>query len=103
MGGKGSWPEDHGFDINKGGWEAGSPMGGYYAPWNNPNLPSGPAGESLTQRLASETITFLEQSKDKPFLAYLSFYAVHGPIQTTRELWSKYRDKAAKLPAPDER
>jgi arylsulfatase A-like enzyme len=103
LGSKGSWPEDHGFDINKGGWDAGSPMGGYFAPWNNPNLPSGPKGESLTQRLASETIAFLEQNKDKPFLAYLSFYAVHGPIQTTKPLWSKYREKAAKLPKPEER
>lgn len=103
LGSKGSWPEDHGFDINQGGWDAGSPMGGYYAPWKNPNLPSGPKGQSLTQRLATETIAFLEQHRDKPFLAYLSFYAVHGPIQTTKPLWSKYREKACRLPAPAER
>ena len=103
LGSKGSWPEDHGFDLNKGGWDAGSPVGGYYSPWKNPNLPNGPKGESLTQRLASETITFIEQHRDKPFLAYLSFYAVHGPIQTTRPLWSKYREKACKLPNPVER
>ena len=103
LGGKGSWPEDHGFDLNKGGWDAGSPNGGYFSPWNNPNLPSGPPGESLTQRLASETIAFIEKHQDKPFLAYLSFYAVHGPIQTTQPLWSKYRDKASKQPKPAER
>lgn len=103
LGSKGSWPEDHGFDINKGGWDAGSPMGGYYAPWKNPNLPSGPPGESLTLRLAAETISFIENHKDGPFLAYLSFYAVHGPIQTTKPLWSKYRDKASQQPAPAER
>jgi arylsulfatase A-like enzyme len=103
LGSQGSWPEDHGFDINKGGWDVGSPMGGYYAPWENPNLPSGPRGESLTLRLANETISFIEQHKDEPFLAYLSFYAVHGPIQTTRPLWSKYRDKASGQPVPDER
>ena len=55
--------EDHGFDINKGGWDAGSPMGGYFSPWKNPNLPNGPTGESLTQRLASETIAFIEQQQ----------------------------------------
>jgi arylsulfatase A-like enzyme len=103
LGSKGSWPEDHGFDINKGGWDAGSPMGGYYAPWKNPNLPNGPRGQSLTQRLASETISFIQQNKDKPFLAYLAFYAVHGPIQTSKPLWAKYREKAAKAPAPAER
>lgn len=103
LGGKGFWPEDCGFDINKGGWDAGSPMGGYYAPWENPSLPSGPGGESLTDRLATETISFIEQHRDKPFLAYLSFYAVHGPIQTTQPLWKKYRAKASTLPGPGAR
>ena len=27
LGGEGSWPEDHGFMINKGGWDAGGPRG----------------------------------------------------------------------------
>ncbi len=103
LGDKGAWPENRGFDINKGGWQAGSPEGGYYAPWNNPNLPSGPRGQSLTQRLADETISFIEQNTNKPFLAYLSFYAVHGPIQTTKPLWEKYRAKATAQPQPKER
>nr|WP_319509493.1 sulfatase [uncultured Draconibacterium sp.] len=94
IGEKGSWPEDHGFDINKGGWDVGSPKGGFYAPWNNPNLPSGPDGESLTMRLAQETADFIKANKDTSFLAYLSFYAVHAPIQTTEEKWAKFRDKA---------
>ena len=103
LGDKGAWPEDRGFDINKGGWQAGGPEGGYYAPWINPNLPSGPPGQSLTQRLADETISFIEQNTNKPFLAYLAFYAVHGPIQTTKPLWAKYRVKAAAQPQPQER
>ena len=59
LGKQGAWPEDRGFDFNKGGWDAGSPVGGYYAPWKNPSLPSGPPGQSLTQRLADETILFI--------------------------------------------
>jgi len=94
LGSKGSWPEDHGFDINKGGWDSGSPRGGYFAPWENPNLESGPDGENLSMRLAEETATFIEENKDTSFFAFLSFYAVHGPIQTTQEKWAKYRDKA---------
>jgi len=94
LGSKGSWPTDHGFEINKGGWDVGSPRGGFYSPWQNPNLESGPAGESLTLRLGRETADFIEAHKDKPFLAYLSFYTVHGPIQTTPELWKKYQKKA---------
>ncbi len=103
LGSKGAWPEDRGFDINKGGWDAGSPVGGYYAPWKNPNLPSGPRGQSLTQRLADETIAFIEQNTNRPFLAYLAFYAVHGPIETTHPLWQKYRAKASAQPKPAER
>lgn len=94
LGGKGSWPEDHGFDINKGGWDAGSPKGGYFAPWHNPCLENGPDGESLTLRLAKETASFIEAHQDRPFLAYLSFYAVHGPTQTLEALCEKYRKKA---------
>ena len=103
LGEKGAWPEDRGFDINKGGWDSGSPSGGYYAPWINPNLPSGPRGQSLTQRLADETISFIEQNTNKPFLAYLAFYAVHGPIETTKPLWEKYRAKAVAQPQPKAR
>ena len=94
LGSKGSWPEDHGFDINKGGWDAGSPMGGYFSPWENPNLPNGPDGEDLSMRLAKETARFLSKFRDTTFFAYLSFYAVHSPLETTREKWNKYRLKA---------
>ncbi|WP_346856033.1 sulfatase [uncultured Draconibacterium sp.] len=94
LGAKGSWPEDHGFDINKGGWDAGSPAGGYFSPFKNPNLKDGPDGENLSMRLANETVEFIKNNKDTAFFAYLSFYAVHGPIQSTKEKWAKYRDKA---------
>jgi arylsulfatase A-like enzyme len=97
LGSQGSWPSDHGFDINKGGWDVGGPRGGFFAPYINPNLESGPKGESLTLRLGQETADFIEAHKDQPFLAYLSFYTVHAPIQTTKKLWKKYRNKAEKM------
>ena len=98
LGGEGSSPENHGFDINKGGWEKGSPIGGYYSPWENPRLPNKDKGENLSMRLAKETVQFLNENNPtktgQPVFAYLSFYAVHGPIETTQEKWSKYRNKA---------
>ena len=95
LGGEGSWPQDHGFTVNKGGWRVGGPgRGGFFSPYANPNLKDGPNGESLPIRLGRETAAFIEENKDKPFLAYLSFYSVHAPIQTTHPLWKKYRDKA---------
>jgi arylsulfatase A-like enzyme len=103
LGNEGSYPEDHGFEFNVGGHEKGSPPGGYFSPYNNPRMESGPLGELLPLRLGRETADWIEQHKDEPFFAYLSFYSVHGPIQSTQELWKKYRDKAAKLKAPENR
>jgi arylsulfatase A-like enzyme len=101
LGSKGSWPQDHGFDINVGGWDAGSPHGGYFDPYNNPNLENRQPGENLSMRLARETADFMtahvQQQPDAPFFAYLAFYAVHSPIETTSEKWQKYRDKADSL------
>ncbi len=97
LGHEGSWPEDHGFDINIGGNHAGWPQGGYYSPWSNPNLENHEDGENLSMRLANETVQFLRENKDHAFFAYLAFYAVHGPIQTTQEKWAKYRQKAEQM------
>ena len=98
LGEKGSWPEDHGFDINVGGWTSGGPKGGYFSPYKNPKLKNLEDGENLSHRLANETVKFIEENHPKktgkPFFAYLSFYAVHAPIQTSKEKWKKYRDKA---------
>lgn len=94
LGYEGSYPEDHGFDINRGGWEKGSPMGGYFSPWENPSLENRRPGENLSIRLAEETAAFIRENKDASFFAMMAFYAVHSPIQTTQEKWAKYRDKA---------
>jgi len=98
LGGEGSTPEEHGFDINVGAWDVGSPRGGYYDPYENPKLGNRKIGESLTMRLADETVHFFKkhtsENSEKPFFAFLSFYAVHSPLQTTNEKWKKYRNKA---------
>ncbi len=101
LGGKGSYPENHGFDINVGGWDTGSPSGGYFSPWKNPKLPNTTPGEDLSMRLSRETVDFIadhtKNNKKQPFFAYLSFYAVHSPIQTSQERWKYFRDKAEKM------
>ncbi|NGF55714.1 sulfatase [Parapedobacter sp. SGR-10] len=100
LGNQGSWPEDHGFDVNIGGWGYGSPAGGYFSPWKNPKLENKEPGENLSICLAKETAKFIRENNPNttgtPFFTFLSFYAVHGPIQTTRDKWKKYRDKAEK-------
>ncbi len=101
LGSEGHFPEDQGFDINKGGHHKGSPPGGYYSPYKNPKLESGPAGEYLTDRLTDESIKFLEESMGKPFLLYLSFYTVHTPIQACKRHLEKFEKKKADLPHAD--
>jgi arylsulfatase A-like enzyme len=103
LGSEGSHPDDHGFDYNIGGHHKGSPPGGFFSPYNNPRMEDGPVGEYLPTRLGNETAAFIEAHKDEPFLAYLSFYMVHAPIQTTETLWKKYRAKADALPKPASR
>lgn len=94
MGGEGSLPEDHGFQINVGGHHRGSPPGGFFSPYQNPKMTDGEPGESLPIRLGKETRDFIRQHADRPFFAMLSFYSVHAPVQTRQTLWKKYRDKA---------
>lgn len=101
LGGQASTPEIHGFEQNKGAWQAGSPRGGYFDPYDNPKLENRMPGEQLSMRLADETAHFITQhhtnNPTTPFFAYLSFYAVHSPLQTTFDKWKKYRDKADSL------
>lgn len=103
LGGEGSWPDDHGFDINRGGHHRGSPPGGFFSPYRNPALDDGPAGESLPLRLGRETADFIRSQEDRPFFAFLSFYSVHAPIQTTQERWLRYQKKAVQNEPPAER
>jgi len=92
-----SLPTDHGFEINKGGYRMGGPYsGGFFSPFNNPFLDDKPEekGISLSMKLAKETANFIRENKKNKFFAYLSFYAVHAPIQTSKGKWERYRDKA---------
>jgi arylsulfatase A-like enzyme len=97
------WPEFQGFDINIGGWEAGQPRivpgvsNGYFSPYGNPRLKDGPEGEYLTDRLTSESLQFLAENKDKPFLLYLSYYTVHTPIQAAAKHIDKFTEKRRTL------
>jgi arylsulfatase A-like enzyme len=96
LGPQGFYPENQGFDVNKGGLEWGSPSGGnhYFSPYGNPKLPDGPRGEHLPARLAAETAAFIAAHRDRPFLAYLSFYSVHVPLMARDDLQEKYEAKA---------
>jgi arylsulfatase A-like enzyme len=99
LGPEGYWPEDQGFDVNKGGTDRGGPYGGkqYFSPYANPRLPDGPDGEHLPDRLATETAKFIEANKDRPFFAYFAFYSVHTPLMARKDLQAKYEEKRQRL------
>ncbi|MGH9163301.1 MAG: sulfatase [Vicinamibacteraceae bacterium] len=99
LGPEGRWPEDQGFDINKGGIDRGAPYGGdkYFSPYGNPRLEDGPPGEHLPDRLARETAAFIEANRNRPFFAYFSFYDVHTPLMARADLEQKYEEKRKRL------
>ena len=89
------WPEHHGFETNIAGCAWGAPIGGnkFFSPYDNPRLEDGPDGEHLPDRLAKETIAFLEREHDRPFFTFLSFYSVHSPWMAREDLKAKYENK----------
>jgi arylsulfatase A-like enzyme len=101
LGSRGYWPEDQGFDINKGGNTAGHPPT-YFSPYRNPTLSDGPKGEYLPERLADETQAFIRNNRDTSFFIYQSLYLVHTPLQARKDLIEKYRQKKKKLGLKDE-
>ncbi len=96
------WPENQGFDANIGGWAAGSPRGGYFAPFENPRLGDYPKGSHLPRVLTDELLAIMDQYKGKPFLLYLAYYSVHTPLQGRDDLIAKYQTKRDKLLAEGE-
>jgi arylsulfatase A-like enzyme len=106
LGGKEYYPEKQGFDLNIAGYHAGHPPT-YFYPYKKPdsqwnpaieNLEGGKKGEYLTDRLTDESIKFLDKTTGRPFLLYLSHYAVHTPLEAKKSLTARYQAKADALP-----
>ncbi len=100
------WPEAQGFDVNKGGYNAGSPnkgknSNGYFSPYGNPRLEDGPVGEYLTDRQTDEALKFIGSHQANPFYVYLSYYAVHNPMQGKEALIEKFKQKAISMGIAD--
>lgn len=93
-----NYPDAQGFDINIGGGSAGAP-GTYFAPFTSEGKLSGaeriaaPEGAYLTDVLTDKTVDFIKANKSKPFLVYLSHYAVHTPIEAKKDMTDRYQKK----------
>jgi arylsulfatase A len=92
LGKAGSYPEQHGFDSNVGGYERGQPPS-YHSPYRIPTLTEDAPGKFLTDREADEAIRFIEENRTRPFFLYLPHYAVHTPLAGKPEVVAKYQAK----------
>jgi arylsulfatase A-like enzyme len=63
-----------------------------------PNLDGGSPGDFLTDRLTDKANEFLDSTGETPFLLYMSYYAVHGPVMAKPEYVQKYKTKLAASP-----
>jgi arylsulfatase A-like enzyme len=98
LGGAGSLPQDHGFDLNFGGSHAGCPYNGYFSPWKLPNLPDGPSGQYLPDRLMDEAMALIRgHDGRRPFFLNFWDYLVHTPIQAKPEIVERFARKARRL------
>lgn len=88
--------EHQGFDYVIGGKHLPGPPD-YYSPYKNRirNLSPGPDGEYLNERLAEESIKWIQSVKDSGSPFYLNFwqYAIHGPWIPKKDLMPKYQAK----------
>ncbi|MCB0670179.1 MAG: sulfatase [Saprospiraceae bacterium] len=85
-------PRSYGVDENIAGNRGGHPRS-YFSPYQNRNLPDGPDGEFLTDRLTDEAIRFLERKHEENFFLYLPYFAVHTPLMAKEEKIEKYRSR----------
>lgn len=98
LGGAGSLPEDHGFDVGIAGDQSGATPS-HFAPYRGARraLPdvggTGAPGEYLTDRLTDEALPFMNANADRPFFLYLSHYAVHTPIEAKPSLVSRFASR----------
>ena len=86
------WPEHQGFDINIGGCGLGGPPT-YFDPYRIPAIRPRKPGEYLTDRLADETIAFMQANRARPMFICLWTYNPHFPFEAPEELIAKYRGK----------
>ncbi|MEX1223681.1 MAG: sulfatase, partial [Pirellulales bacterium] len=90
--GRAFWPEHQGFDINIGGCGLGGPPT-FFDPYKIPAIEPRKQGEYLTERLADETIRFMQENHRQPMFVCLWWYNVHYPFEAPEELIAKYKGK----------
>jgi arylsulfatase A-like enzyme len=91
-GGRGFYPDRHGFEINIGGCGFGGPPT-YFDPYRIPTITPRKKGEYLTDRLADEAIAWMRRSREQPMFVCLWTYNPHYPFEAPEELVQKYKGR----------
>ncbi len=84
-------PEDRGFDeyygFTSGHW------GDYFSPPLEHNRKLVRGEGFIIDDFTNHALSFIEQNREKPFLAYLPYNTPHSPMQVPDEYWNRFRDK----------
>ncbi len=102
-----SFPDRHGYDHVRGVATGAGAGGRYFSPYvqkafavlPETNLPDGPRGEFIEDRLVNESLSFIRTQVHarRPFLLFHCCYAMHDPIDARDELVAKYRAKLERI------
>jgi len=84
-------PEDRGFDeyygFTSGHW------GDYFSPPLEHNRKLVRGEGFIIDDFTNHALAFIEQNKERPFLAYLPYNTPHSPMQVPDDYWERFRDK----------
>jgi arylsulfatase A-like enzyme len=94
LGGSGFLASDQGFDVTLGGDEAGSTNSFFHPQWKKKIPLDGADGDYLTDRLTSLASDFIRDNRERPFLLYLSHFAMHTPIEARPDKIARYAAKS---------
>ena len=84
-------PEDRGFDeyygFTSGHW------GDYFSPPLEHNRELVRGEGFIIDDFTNHALSFIDEHKDGPFLAYLPYCTPHSPMQVPDEYWERFKDK----------
>ena len=95
------WAANQGFDVDEGSPNSSPPN--WFSPYGLVNFPDGPEGEYATDGVTKESLKFIEENKDRPFMLCAWTFAVHAPYKAKKEITEKYtntKDPSGKQNCP---
>jgi arylsulfatase A len=93
----GYYPDDRGFQVAKGYRlnQVGS-RSHWMEKWSttSANMEAADQDAYVADALTTECVQFIQENKDQPWMAVLSHYLVHSPVEGKPEKLAKYKNKA---------